>query len=281
MRHRRSWIFPGILPVAVLCLVSTYWLQAQAPANSPAAPSLTEEQMKDFLLHAKVTASRHSSIGITSPWWLTLSDGTITHEASFQTVNERKTVQQLADGRTEMNFVDSYKYNIAGYELAKLLGIGDMIPVTVERAWNRQTGSLSWRVAVKMDELTRRQRKLEPPNPDAWNKQMYKMRVFDQLIYDTDANLTNFLVGEDWQLWRVDFSRAFRLSRDLQSEKDLPMCARDLLAKLRTLNRDEVAAKTKGQLASTEITAMMARRDKLVAHFDQLIAQKGEAVVMF
>ena len=73
---------------------------------------------------------------------------------------------------------------------------------------------------------------------------MYNLRVFDQLLYDTDANLTNFLITENWKLWRVDFSRAFRLSRDLQSAKDLPMCGRDLLARLRALNRDEVLAKT-------------------------------------
>lgn len=178
MHYRRA----RMLAVAVLCLISACWLRAQAPASRSSGPSLTEEQMKDFLLHAKVTASRRSSIGITSPYWLTLSDGNVTHEASFQTVNERKTAIQMADGHTELNFVDSYKYNIAGYELAKLVGIGDMIPVTVERKWIQQTGSLSWRVAVKMDELTRRQRKLDPPNPDAWNRQMYNMRVFDQLI---------------------------------------------------------------------------------------------------
>ena len=41
---------------------------------------------------------------------------------------------------------------------------------------------------------------------------MYKVRVFDVLVYDTDANLTNVLIGEDWKIWRVDFTRAFRLS---------------------------------------------------------------------
>ena len=28
---------------------------------------------------------------------------------------------------------------------------------------------------------------------------VYKVRVFDVLVYDTDANLTNVLMGEDWQ----------------------------------------------------------------------------------
>jgi hypothetical protein len=132
-----------------------------------------------------------------------------------------------------------------------------------------------------MDEATRLKQKLAPPDPDAWNKQMYNLRVFDQLLYDTDANMTNFLITADWKLWRVDFSRAFRRNPDLQSAKDLPMCARDLLARLKTLNRDEVLAKTKPHLNNAELAAMMARRDKLVAHFEQLIAQQGEGKVLF
>jgi hypothetical protein len=277
MRYRRTWLWF----VATLWLASVCLAQAPAPASPSSEPTLTEEQMKEFLLGARVIASRRSSIGVTNPWILTLSDGTLTHDALFQPVNERKPVMQLADGRTEFNFVDSYHYNIAAYELAKMLGMSDVIPVYVGREWNRQTGSLTWWVTVKMDEQTRLRQGLQPPNPDAWNKQMYNFRVFNQLVYDTDANLTNFLITADWKIWRVDFGRAFRLSRDLQSAKDLPMCGRDLLAKLRALSRDEVLAKTRPHLTNTEVTAMMARRDKLVAHFEQLVAQQGEAAVLF
>jgi len=277
MRYRRTWM----LFVATLWLASVCWAQAPVPASQSSEANLTEEQVKEFLLHARVTASRRSSVGITNPWILTLSDGTLTHDALFQPVNERKPVMQLANGRTEFNFVDSYHYNIAAYELGKLLGLSDVIPVYVEREWNHQTGALSWWITVKMDEQTRLRQRLAPPNPDAWNKQMFNSRVFNQLVYDTDANLTNYLITEDWKIWRVDFGRAFRLSRDLQSAKDLPMCGRDLLAKLRALNRDEVLAKTRPHLTNGELMALMARRDKLVAHFEQLVAQKGEAAVLF
>ncbi len=277
MRYRRTWM----LVVAALFLASFSWLQAQAPASQSSEPNLTEEQMKEFLLRAQVTASRRSSVGITGSWRLTLSDGALAHDAGFQPVNERKASQQLDNGRTELNFVDSYHYNIAAYELAKLLGMSDVIPVYVEREWNRQTGSISWWINVMMTEGERLQKKVAPPNPDAWNKQMYNLRVFDQLVYDTDPNVGQFLITADWKIWRNDFSRAFRLSRDLQSAKDLPMCGRELLAKLRALNRDEVLAKTRPHLTNGEINSMMARRDKLVAHFDQLVAQQGAVKVLF
>jgi hypothetical protein len=275
-RQQITWLSATLLPLVLVC-----WVHAQTSTSAPATPELTEDQMKEFLLHAKVIGSKHTSTGITSPWRLTLSDGKITHDALFQSIDDHKMTQQLADGSTAIHFVDSYHYNIAGYELSKLLGLSYMIPVTVERSWNQETGSLSWWVTVTMDERTRMARKLDPPNPTAWNKQMYNLRVLDQFIYDTDPNLTNFLIGEDWSLWRVDFSRAFRLGRDLQNEKDLTMCGRDLLAKLRSLDRNEVEARTKGHLTPGELTALMTRRDKLVAHFDQLIAQKGEDAVLF
>jgi hypothetical protein len=59
------------------------------------------------------------------------------------------------------------------------------------------------------------------------------------------------------------------------------MVGRDLLAKLRALNRDEVLAKTRPHLTNAELTSLMARRDKLVAHFQQLIARQGESAVLF
>jgi hypothetical protein len=212
---------------------------------------------------------------------LTLSNGVLTHDAAFQSIDEHKASMQLADGTTELNFVDSYHYDIAGYELATLVGMSDMIPMYVERTWNGQRGALSWWIPWKWDEGMRRQQHLDAPDADAWNKQMYKVRVFDQLVYDTDPNLTNVLITADWKIWRIDFTRAFRLHRELPSTKDLAMCDRQLLQKLRELNGDKVLEKTKPHLNKTEVAALMVRRDMIVAHFQQLIAEKGEGAVLY
>ena len=104
----------------------------------------------------------------------------MTHDASFQTVDEHKINAQLGTG-SEMNFVDSYKYNIAAYTLAEMLGIDDMLPVYVERKWRGEAGSLSWWLPVKMDEVERHRQNLHPRMLDAWNNQMYKIRVFDRI----------------------------------------------------------------------------------------------------
>lgn len=250
-------------------------------ATASNEPTLTKEQIKQFLLTAKVVKSQWAKKGITGTQRLTLSDGTITHDASFQSIDEHKTEKQLASGVTELNFVDSYKYNIAAYALAELLGVEDMLPVYVERKWKGEPGSLSWWLPVNMDEAERVKQQIYAPDTDEWNKQMYKVRVFDQLVYDNDPNLTNVVIGEDWKIWRVDFTRAFRTNKNLRNPKDLVRCDRQLFEKLKALDGNELAEKTKHYLNKDETKAVMARRDKIVAQFQKLIAEKGENEVLY
>jgi hypothetical protein len=75
---------------------------------------------------------------------------------------------KLERGATVLNFVYSYKFNIAAYTLSEMLGIDDMLPVYVERKWRCRTGSLSWWLPVKMDEADRVEKKIAPPSQEAW-----------------------------------------------------------------------------------------------------------------
>jgi len=244
-------------------------------------PGLTKEQIKQFLLTAKVIDSRPARKGVTNTLRLTLTDGTITHDAHFQTIDEHSIGKKFSSGSTELMFVDSYKYNIAAYRLAELLGLDDMVPVYVERQWNGQKGSFGWWLPVKMDEADRVRQKLHSPDADSWNQQMHKIRVLDQLVYDTDANMTNVQIGEDWKIYRIDFGRAFRLFKTLKSENDLVQCDRQLLSRLKVLDGNELAAKTKGFLTKEEVEAVMARRNKIVEHFQKLVAEKGESEILY
>ena len=142
-------------------------------------------------------------------------------------------------------------------------------------------GSLSWWLPVKMDEAERHKQNLKPPDADAWNNQMYKIRVLDELVYDSDPNLTNVVIGEDWKIWRVDFTRAFRLDKDLKDPKDIVRCDRHLFEKLKALDGNELTERTKPYLTKDEIKAVMARRGKIVEQFQKLIAEKGESEVLY
>jgi hypothetical protein len=244
-------------------------------------PKLTEEEMREFLLTAKIIGSHEAPKGVTRPSRLTLSDGELTHDAGFQPIDIFKSFEKFDDGHSEINFRDTYHYNIAAYELAKLLGLESMMPVTVERKWNGKTGSLTWWLDVKMDEGERLQKNIRVPDVEAWNRQMYRKRIFAELVYDTDPNLTNALIGNNWELYMIDFTRAFRLQESLAHPANLVRCDRQLLEKLRTLGAEEVERVTKPHLEKDKIKALMKRRDKIVALFEKLIKEKGEGQVLF
>jgi hypothetical protein len=278
-----TWI-RGALVALLLASFVPVPSYAQAVAAAP-APELSVEQMKDFLKTARVVRTRGTSKGVTAPKRLTLSNGTLTHEAVFQAVDEKKMVAQLGGaGRqatTELNFVDSYRYNLAAYAVAGMIGLDHMMPVHVERRWNGQTGSMSWFVNVLMDEGERLKNKVQPPNSMDWNYQMYRMRVFTALLRDTDRNLGNVLITPEWKVMMIDFTRAFRLQPELQHTKDLHRLDRALLSKLEALEPKAVKTAVGDWLTMAEIEAMMKRRDLLVAHFKKLIAEIGEDKVLY
>ncbi|MBI1872764.1 MAG: hypothetical protein HYS05_02605 [Acidobacteria bacterium] len=274
-KRRPSSLAPVVLVVAAVLLIGSLRMGAQDPA-------LPKEQMASFLLTAKVVGSYEISKGVTHPWRLTLTDGTLKHDAKFQAINERKPSISFASGGGEVNFVDSYLYNLAAYRVAELLGLDDIMPVTVERKWKGNPGSLEWWIDdVKFEEGERLKLKAQPPDPVEWNNQMHRQRVFSQLVYDTDRNLGNVIITNSWKIWMFDFTRAFRLYKQIKSPGDLQRCDRKLLEKLRALTLELVTAHTRDFLTKPEIEAVMTRRDLLVKHFDTLIAAKGEQAVLY
>jgi len=269
------------LPVAPASAGQAAEAPAPAPTAQTAAPALPREQIRQFLETAPIIKGKATVKGVTRPMRVTLSDGTLTHDAAFSTVDEHKNVERFEGGRVELDFVDSYKFSLAAYKIAELVGLDHMMPVHVEREWRGQKGALAWWVDAKMDEGERLKNKVPVPNPAAWNEQMYRMRVFMQLVADTDRNVGNLLIDADWKLWMIDFTRAFRRTKSVLSDKDLKKCDRELLAKLRALTVEQVAAATRPYLTKAEIVPLMARRDQIVKLFDALAARNGEAQVLY
>jgi hypothetical protein len=259
------------------------WLSivlAAALVQAPPAATLTRGEMATFLLKASVVRSRTASKGITSPLRLTLSDGRVTHDAAFQRVDEHKPVQDFGNGRREYNFIDSWRYNMAAFEIAELIGIGEMMPVTVERRLDGSSGALSWWVDTLMDEAARLKKKIEPPDPQRWNRQMQTLRVFTELVNDTDRNLGNVLITPDWQIRMIDYTRAFRLTSAIRNE-EITRCDRNLLSALESMTLTSLTTATERHLTKFEIKAVLERRDRIVARVRQLVADKGEAAILY
>jgi hypothetical protein len=255
------------------------WLAAAVWGQDRPARGCAE--MEAFLRTAKIGVQRETPRGVTLPKRATLEQDGFTHDASIQTVNVTRSTFQ-GQRRTELNFRDFWGFNVAGYELAKILEL-NMVPPYVERKVGGTAASVSWWVDDAMLEADRVQKKIQPPDAEAWNQQMYVARVFNQLIGNADPNLSNFLIARDWQVWLIDFSRAFRLSRDLLSPQDLVQCDRKLLARLRRLDRKTLEEKLVRPkfITNLELDGLLARRDKIVAFFDREIAARGEAAVLF
>jgi hypothetical protein len=247
--------------------------------------SLTPEQQREFLLNAKIVSSRPIGKGITNSLRLTLSDGTITHDAGFQSVEMRATAEDIRQGRKragELQFADSYMYNLAAYEIARLLSLDHMMPVTVERRYRGQDGSLTWWVDnVLMDETEREAKNLQPPNAIAFVRERQNMWVFAELLRDVDRNKGNIVYTRDWRVIMIDFTRAFRLQPELRNPSLLGLCSRALYQRLQTLTREEVQQAVKRYLTNPELDAVMARRQLIVDHYARLIKEKGENAVLY
>jgi len=248
-------------------------------ATLPRASTLSCEQMETFLKTAKVGPQRDIPVGVTAPTRATLDDGTLRHDASVQTVDIRNTTFQGSLG-TELNFRDTWQFNVAGYELAKMLTL-NMVPPYVERRVAGKDASISWWVSDAMMERDRYKKKIEPPNPAKWNDEMYAARLFHELIADTDFNLTNVLITKDWRIWMIDFSRAFRITKTLQNPKRLTKVDRTLLAGMRGLTMEMLQQRLGRWLGKLELEGLLARRDQIVQFFDKEVAAKGEAAVLY
>ena len=135
----------GARLVAVSALV-VFCGAAPGLATRSADPPLSPDQIGQFLLTAKIVKHKDLGKGITRPIRLTLTDGTLTHDAVFSSVQETQSVMKYASGQTELDFVDSYAYNIAAYRLAGLLGsrAGGRGAVALARAPEVQ-GGVTWR----------------------------------------------------------------------------------------------------------------------------------------
>jgi hypothetical protein len=249
-----------------------------APTESLAQPFASRAEIEEFLRTARIVKTKGTGIGITNPLKLTLDDGRVQHFAVFKSIDERKAGVTQLSGSTEIDFKDSWMFEVAAYELDKLLGL-DMVPVTVERTHNGHKGSLQFWIDNCMMEGDRLKRKLTPPDPTSWKQQIFKVRVFDNLVYNIDRNLGNLLITPQWKCYMIDHSRSFKNVDALKSPKDLTYFSRSLMEALQKLDEQTVKASCNRYLTTYEIRTMFRRRDKIVQLYTSLLAEKGESIV--
>lgn len=246
-------------------------LQAQTPA---AATSLqTRAEREAFLLNARIVDDAAPSRRVV------LDDGQRRHVVGVET----------ADGTdlTRRN----YKFNVAAYELDKLLRLNLVVP-SVERMISGRPASVTWWLDdFAMTEQDRRSKKIEPPDLKRWNEQVQAVRVFDELISNTyrdpspplylNSVWDNLLITGEWTVWLTDHTGAFRIREQLVAPESLAMCPRTVLGALRDLNRQLLGRALGKYLSAPQLEALEVRRKLVVRHFETLIARKGESAVLY
>jgi hypothetical protein len=253
---------------------------AQTPPAMKPEPKLTDIEREHFLKTAEIVSRAPIGVGTTGSERATLNDGKLAHDVQIQYVNVFKPVFEGAHGTVEKNFRDTYKFNIAAYRVAKLLGL-DNVPMSVERAVDGKLASVTWWVDnVWMTEAERRDKGIKPPASQFWVDQINIVKVFDRLIHNTDRNQENLLITPEWKIYMIDHTRAFRTSHELLKPELLSRIDHELLQRLKQFNTVTLKAELGGYLRPEEIAALLARRDKIVEFFEKEISTKGKDAVL-
>ena len=181
---------------------------------------------------------------------------------------------------TNRNFCDDAIFEVAAYELDKLLGL-DTIPPTVVRKHKRKRGTLQLWVEGGMTERARIQKEQSPDDVEAWRQAVSNMRVFDNLIYNDDRNQGNMLFDSRWQLWLIDHGRTVRRHKTLFFPTVVRQCGDLLYQRLREVDDQAIKDRIGKYLHPSELKFLLARRTVLLKLIEEQIGARGKADFIF
>lgn len=271
LRPWGPWVrqsLPAWALLAVLTSGGSGLILARQPAAAPATVSAKtwlgrEVALEDYMRSAEVVEVKDIGVGITKPQRCRLAPGGPVASFAWKTI---------PPGR-HAGYWESYKSEIAAYELDKLIGLG-MIPPTVERHVDNTLGAaIMWVSPVKsFKDLG------GVPTPPAaeferWNMQLARAKLFDNLIGNIDPNLGNWLVDPAWNLILIDHTRAF--VRDTTLVHPMLRVDQELWGRMQQLTEESLEAAIGQWVGGAEIRAILARRDKLAGVIAALESSTG------
>ncbi len=223
-------------------------------------------EFEEFLRTAPIDRLEDLDVGVTGSQRAFFRPGGLAESA----------IVKVLPPRFRGDFFESYRSEIAAYELDRLLGM-DMVPVTVERRVEGELASVQlWSQGRLFSEIERP----VPRDPAEWSRQVRRYRVFDDLIANIDRNAGNIIIDDEWNVILIDHSRAFAVDR-MPNEGKITRIDRQLFAAIKALDEKTLTERLRPWLFDDgAFRALLGRRDKIVAKLERLIAERGEAAVL-
>lgn len=267
----RNWQ-PAIRNAALRRLMTAIGLVAIAAAASPhAGEALSAKtwvghaaEIERHLLSAAIVRLEAIGTGVTKPQRAHLAPA-----APFESLVWKPLAPGMRGG-----YQESYKSEIAAYELDKLLAM-NMVPPAVERRIEGDAGA-----AIMWLEGTRSVKETggKVPTGPQFGRPLRVMQMFDNLIGNPDRNAGNILIDGANDVILIDHSRAF-VANDKLPWKFERVDA-ELWHKFQALTSQQLKTSLGQWLDDEAIRAMMSRRDRMAREVDKLTAKNGAAVVL-
>jgi hypothetical protein len=248
------------MPFLTLVLVALL-AQAPAPAASANVWQGRTETVEEYLRTAPITKIQEVPIGVTKPKRAFTEPGGLARSFAWKPIRPG-----LYNG-----YWESYKSEIAAYELDQLLEL-HMVPVVVERRIEGDLGAaVLWLEGVRSWEAV-----MPLPKPPTWGARLARMKMFDDLVGNSDRNKGNMLIDEAWNLYLIDHSRAFVRDRKLPAQ--LQNIDRALWQRMLALDEDGLTKSLGPWLDRMQIRALLERRDRMKQEIEKLVAKHGDKI---
>jgi hypothetical protein len=264
------------LTVPVLGLALTALLGVRSAAQSPPAAADPVDaktwigkaaEYEDYLRAAEIVSMQDIGSGVTHPKRARLAPGGPFDSFAFKSIQPG-----LYEG-----FQESYKSEIAAYEIDKLLEL-NMVPPTVERKIKGETGAaIMWVKPTRSFKDMGGVPDAPPQYFEFFNRQMVRAKMFDDLIGNLDPNLGNWLVDPAWDLILIDHSRALTIRTMMPHA--LARVDAALWDRMKALTVESLTPALGKWLGRAEIGAIIDRRNKMEKEIDKLVKARGEDAV--
>jgi len=252
------------LLLAAACQTAAVLAQSAAPAAGAKGWIGKTSPIEQELKTATITRFEDIGTGVTKPQRGYLQPGGVVTSLTWK---------PLTPG-IRSGYFESYKSEIAAYELDKILKM-NMVPPAVEREVDGKKGAaIMWvEPTTSVKQMGGRLTAGKVPGSE-----IRKMQLFDNFIGNPDRNGGNILVDNAGNIILIDHSRAFVTKDNLPNKierVDAPLWDAIVALDARALH-----GSLDPLIGDTAVEAMLKRRDRIRVQVDKLAAKKGRAQVL-